>query len=112
MVDCGAVSGHAASASAMNCATATGWAMNTECEPASDLVLAPMRSAMNRSAPGGMALSFSDTRYQDDVLFHPAAVAFSVRAASDSGLWVANIVSAMSTGASAQNVSRNRSLLM
>src|SRR3954469_25847674 len=39
-----------------------------------------------------MALSFSDTRYQDGVLFHPAAVAFSVRAASDSGLWVANIV--------------------
>ena len=96
----------------MNFATATGWAMNTVCEPARDLVVAPMRSAMNRSASGGMALSFSDTRYQDGFVFHPAAVAFSVRAASDSGRWVAHIASAMSTGASAQNVSRNRSLLM
>jgi hypothetical protein len=49
----------------MNSATATGWAMKTVWEPASDLVMAPMRSAMNRSASGGMALSFSGTRYQD-----------------------------------------------
>ena len=60
----------------MNSATATGWAMNTVCEPARDLVVAPMRSAMNRCASGGMALSFSDTRYQDGFVFHPAVVAF------------------------------------
>jgi hypothetical protein len=46
------------------------------------------------------------------MVFHPAAVAFSVSAASDSGRWVANMTSAVSTGASAQNVSRNRSLLI
>jgi hypothetical protein len=59
-----------------------------------------------------MALSFSDTKYQDCFVFHPAALAFSVRAASDSGRWVANIASGMSTGASAQNISRKRSLLI
>ena len=47
----------------MKPATVTGWAMKAVWEPAIDLVVAPMRSAMNRSASGGMALSCSDTRY-------------------------------------------------
>src|SRR6266436_8677211 len=70
-----------ASAFLMKDATATGWAMNAVCEPAIDSVAAPIRSAMNRSASGGMALSWSDTRYQDGLVFHPAAVAFSVTSA-------------------------------
>ena len=72
----------------MKAATATGWAMNAVCDPAMDLVVAPIRSAMNRSASGAMALSCSATRYHDGVVFQPAAVAFSVSAASDSGRWV------------------------
>src|SRR6201997_1611783 len=102
----------APTASAIKPATATGWAMNAVCEPAMDLVVAPMRSAMNRSQSGGMALSCSDTRNQDGFVFQPAAVAFSVSAASDSGRCVAHMTSAASTGTSAQNVSRNRSLVM
>src|SRR3984957_82817 len=102
----------AASASAIKPATATGWAMKAVCEPAMAMVVAPMRSAMNRSASGGMALSCSDTRYHDGLFFQPAGFAFSVSAASDSGRWVANMTSATSTGTSAQNVSRNRSLAM
>src|SRR5271156_3930292 len=102
----------APTASAIKPATATGWAMKAVCEPAMDWVVAPMRSAMNRSASGGMALSRSDTRYQDGLVFQPAAVAFSVSAATESGRWVANMTSAISTGTSAQKVSRNRSLAM
>src|SRR5271156_3911370 len=103
---------HAASASAMKPATATGWAMKAVCEPAMDMVVAPMRSAMNRSASGGMALSCSETRYHDGLAFQPAAVAFSVRAATESGRCVANMTSTISTGTSAQKGSRKRSLAM
>src|SRR5579863_4218302 len=71
-----------------------------------------MRSAMKRSASGGIALSCSETRNQEGLDFHPAAVAFSVSAATDSGRWVANMTSATSTGTSAQNVSRNCALAM
>src|SRR5271156_5135566 len=53
--------GPAPTASAIRPATATGWAMKAVCEPAMDLGVAPMRSAMNRSASGGMALSCSET---------------------------------------------------
>src|SRR4029077_20995961 len=67
-----------ASAFLMKDATATGWAMNAVCEPPIYSVAAPIRSAMNRSASGGMALSWSDTRHQDGLVFHPAAVASSV----------------------------------
>src|SRR6266849_5649956 len=101
-----------ASAFLMKDATATGWAMNAVCEPVIDSVAAPIRSAMNRSASGGMALSWSDTRYQDGLVFHPAAVAFSVSAAFDNGRCVAHMTAARSTGTSAQNVSRNCSLPM
>src|SRR5713226_1078892 len=96
----------------MKPATVTGWEMNAVWDPAMDLVVAPMRSAMNRSASGAMALSRSETRYQLGLDFQPAAVAASVSAATDSGRWVANMTSARSMGTSAQNVSRNRSLLM
>jgi hypothetical protein len=42
----------------------------------------------------------------DGLDLHPAAVAFSVSAATDSGRCPANMTSATSTGTSAQNVSR------
>ena len=91
-------------------ATSTGLAMNAVCDPSIESVVAPIRWAMNLSASGDMALSCSDTRNQDGLVFHPASVAFSVSAASASGRCVANITSATSTGTSAQNVSLNRSL--
>src|SRR5271156_5958073 len=81
--------------------------MNAVWDPAIDLVAAPIRSAMNRSQWGEMALSRSDTRNQDGIVFQPAAVAFSVSAASDNGRCVVYMTSAVSTGTSAQNVSRN-----
>src|ERR1700683_676021 len=93
----------------MNVATATGLAMNAVCEPSMVPVVAPIRCAMNRSASGEIALSCSETRNQDGLVFHPAAVAFSWSAATASGRWVANMTSATSTGTSAQNVSRNPS---
>src|SRR5262252_10884991 len=62
----------------MNVATATGLAMNAVCEPSMVSVVAPIRCAMNRSASGEMALSCSETRNQDGLLFQPAAVAFSL----------------------------------
>src|SRR5258708_20383041 len=96
-----------ASAFLMKDATATGWAMNAVCEPVIDSVVAPIRSAMNRSASGGMALSCSDTRYQDGLVFHPAAVAFSVSASIDNGRCVAHMTPATPAGTPAQNVSRN-----
>src|SRR6478672_503896 len=96
-----------ASAFLMKDATATGWAMNAVCEPVIDSVAAPIRSAMTRSASGGIALSCSDTRYQDGLVFHPAAVASSVSAAIDNGRCVAHMTAARSAGTSAQNVSRN-----
>ena len=62
---------------------------------------------MNRWASGAIALSCLATRYQEGMAFHPAAVAFSVRAATASGRWVAYMTWAKSTGTSAQKVSRN-----
>jgi hypothetical protein len=41
----------------MNDAAATGCAMKAVCDPAIVSVVAPIPSAMNRSASGGMALS-------------------------------------------------------
>src|SRR5215468_1078028 len=79
----------------MNVATATGLAMNAVCEPSMVSVVAPIRCAMNRSASGEIALSCSETRNQDGLLFQPAAVAFSLSAATASGRWVANMTSAM-----------------
>ena len=96
----------------MKAATRTGLAMNAVCDPSIESVVAPIRLAMNLSASGGMALSCSDTRNQDGLFFHPASVAFSVSAASESGRCVANMTSATSTGTSAQNVSLKPSLLM
>ena len=86
--------------------------MKAVCDPSIISVVAPIRWAMNRSASGGMALSCSETRNQDGLDFHPAAVAFSLSAAAASGRWVANMTSATSTGTSAQNVSRNPALPM
>ncbi len=54
-------------------ATATGFAMNAVCEPSMVSVVAPIRCAMNRSASGEIALSCSETRNQDGLLFQPAA---------------------------------------
>src|SRR5580692_13098417 len=79
------------SACRMNVATATGLAMNAVCEPSMASVVAPIRCAMNRSASGEIALSCSETRNQDGLLFQPAAVAFSLSAAAASGRWVANM---------------------
>src|SRR5215475_16124517 len=69
----------------MNVATATGLAMNAVCEPSMVSVVAPIRCAMNRCASGEIALSYSETRNQDGLLFQPAAVAFSFSAANASG---------------------------
>jgi hypothetical protein len=66
----------------MKPATRTGLAMNAVCDPLIDSVTAPIRLAMNRSASGGIALSCSDTKNHDGLVFHPA-VAFSVSAAAD-----------------------------
>jgi hypothetical protein len=96
----------------MNSATATGRATNTAWDPSMDRVVAPIRSAMNRSQSGVMALSWSDTRYHDGFVFQPARVAFSVSAASANGRCVANMTSAVSTGTSAQKVSWNFSRLI
>src|SRR5215469_4551667 len=96
----------------MKAVTRTGSAMNAVCDPSIDSVVAPIRLAMNRSASGGMALSCSDTRNQDGLVFQPASVAFSVSAAAASGRCVANMMSATSTGTSAQNVSLNPSFPM
>jgi MFS family permease len=49
-------------------------------------VVAPIRCAMNRSASGEIALSCSETRNQDGLVFQPAAVAFSVAGRILSGL--------------------------
>ena len=75
-------------------------------------VTAFIRSAMNRSASGEIALSSSETRNQLGRSRQLAAVAFSVKAASDSGRCVAYITPARSARTSAQNVSLNRSFLM
>src|SRR5690348_8882523 len=96
----------------MKLAARTGLAINAVCDPLIDSATAPMRSAMNRSASGGIALSCSDTRNQEGLVLHLAAVAFSVSAASESGRCVANMTSARSTGTSAQNVSRICSFAM
>src|SRR5580700_12139043 len=87
-----------ASALVMKLAAHTGLAINAVCDPLIDSVTAPMRLAMNRSASGGMALSCSDTRNHEGLALHPAAVAFSVSAAAESGRCVADMTSARSTG--------------
>ena len=46
----------------MKLATATGWAMNAQWDALISSVVAFIRSAKNRSASGGMALSCSETR--------------------------------------------------
>src|SRR5258708_39073657 len=89
-----------ASAFLMKDATATDWAMNAVCEPVIHSVVAPIRSAMNRSASGGMALSCSDTRHQDGLVFHPAAAALSVSASIDNDRCVAHITAARAAATS------------
>src|ERR1700748_2011402 len=89
----------------MKLAAGTGLAINAVCDPLIDSVTAPIRLAMNRSASGEIALSCSDTRNQEGLVLHPAAVAFSVSAAGDSRRRVADTTSA-------QNVSRNCSFAM
>src|SRR5215469_17690049 len=89
----------------MNCATLRGWATKAAWEPLIVSVVAFILSAMNFSASGDTPLSFSEMRYQDGIVFQPAAVAGSCRAAPATGRWVTAITSATSVGASAQNVS-------
>src|SRR6478736_7078629 len=86
--------------------------MNAAWEPSTDSATASARLAMKRSASGEIALSCADTRYHDGRSFHPATVAFSVRAARLSGRWLTAIVAASSAGRSAQKVRWNSSILM
>jgi hypothetical protein len=86
--------------------------MNAAWEPSTDSATASARLAMKRSASGGMALSCADTKYHEGRSFHPATVAFSVRAARLSGRWLTAIVAARSAGRSAQKVRWNSSILM
>src|SRR3984893_3026986 len=86
--------------------------MNAAWEPSTDSVTAAARLAMKRSASGEMALSCAETKYPEGGSFHPATVAFSVRAARLSGRWLTAIVAASSSGKSAQKVRWNSSILM
>ena len=86
--------------------------MNAAWDPSTDSATASARIAMKRSASGGMALSCTDTKYHEGRSFHPATVAFSVRAARLSGRWLTAIVAARSAGKSAQKVRWNSSILM
>src|ERR1700694_3845744 len=96
----------------MRPAATSGWAMNAAWEPSTGWVTASARLAMKRAASGGMALSCADTKYHEGRSFHPATVAFSVRAARLSGRWLTAIVAARSAGKSAQKVRWNSSILM
>ncbi len=76
-------SAHAAArAAAMKAAACTGRAMKAVCEPSTSSTVAFIRSAMNRSAAGEIALSPLATWYQVRCSRQPAAVAFSVYAAA------------------------------
>src|SRR5260370_35379063 len=86
--------------------------MNAAWAPSPDSVTAAARLAMKRSASGEMALSCADTKYHERRSFHPATVAFSVRAARLSGRGLNAIVAARSWGRSAQKVRWNSSILM
>jgi len=57
----------------MKLATGTGWEMNAQWDALISSVVAFIRSAKNRSASGGMALSCSETRNQDGRVSQPAA---------------------------------------
>src|SRR6266853_992090 len=86
--------------------------MNAAWEPYTESVTAAARLAMKRSASGEMALSCADTKYHEGRSFHPATVAFSVRAARLSGRWLTAIVAATSSGRSAQKVRWKSAILM
>ena len=59
--------------------------MNATCESCTVCVVAPIRSAMKRSASGLMAWSPAETRYHDGIDFQPAAEQFSLRVAAATG---------------------------
>lgn len=61
------------------------WAMNAVWEPSICSVVAFMRSAIKASALGDIALSLSDTKNHDGIVFQPAAVAFSLKVAAANG---------------------------
>lgn len=58
-------------ADVMNAAVSPGFAMKATCEPSIFSVVAPMQSAMKRSASGLIALSWADTRNHDGCVFQP-----------------------------------------
>src|ERR1700683_5019008 len=67
---------------------------------------------MKRSQSGGIALSWSDTRYQVGRSRQPTADGVSVHAAAARGRWLTAIGPATSSLGSAQKVSWNCSILM
>ena len=88
----------------MTSATAPGCESAIECEASTSIVSAPARSAINRSASGGIALSAVATMAHEGSDFPTAASARSSKIAAN-GRWLTARTSMASVGRSAANAS-------
>src|SRR5512132_2462749 len=97
----------AAAAVRMTSATAPGWDTMITCEPSTSVMVAPARSAMDRTTSVPAALAGDASTVQDGSDFPAGGPDGSENASSETGRWVAAITAACWVGRSAANTSWN-----
>src|SRR6478735_3174886 len=95
----------AAAAVLITSATTSGREIMITCEPSTSVMVAPARSAIDRTTSVPAALSADATTAQDGSDFQAGGPHGSVKASSATGRWVAASTAACSAGRSAANTS-------
>src|ERR687888_2052815 len=93
----------AAAAVLITSATASGREIMITCEPSTSVMVAPARSAIDRTTSVPAALSGDARTVQDGRDFQAGGPDGSVKASSETGRWVAAITAACCPGRAAAN---------
>src|SRR6195256_1975098 len=88
-------------------ATSSGWETMITCEPSASVIVAPARSAMDRTTSVPAARSLVASTVQDGRYFQAGGPDGSENASSAPGRWVAALTAACSVVRSAANTSCN-----
>ena len=91
----------------MTSVTALGWEIMITCEPSTFVIVAPARSAIERTTSVPAALSPTATTAHDRNFFQAGVPLGSVKASAAAGLWVAARTAVRWRGRSAANTSCN-----
>src|SRR4029450_1844759 len=95
-----------AAAVSITSATASGREIMITCEPSTSVIVAPARSAIDRTTSVPAALSGDASTVQDGSDFQAGGPDGSVKASSETGRWVAAITAACCAGRAAGNQAR------